>query len=159
MEVIPNFIEDKSIQDSIKNLLFGSSFDYYYLPNTVDGAEDYFFSHILYDAKIEQYSSHFQSILMPLLGRLKFNYLMRAKVNCYPKRNENNKGNFHLDAHEPHMVGLYSVNSNNGHTLFEDGTKIESGENQMVIFDGSMKHCSVVQSDTNIRVNVNINFK
>ena len=47
---------------------------------------------------------------------------MRAKVNCYPKRNENNKGNFHIDSTEPHMVGLYSVNSNNGHTLFEDGT-------------------------------------
>jgi len=29
----------------------------------------------------------------------------------------------------------------------------------MVIFDGSMKHCSVIQSDANIRVNVNINFR
>ena len=65
----------------------------------------------------------------------------------------------HVDDVIPHMVGLYSVNNNNGYTLFEDGTKVKSVENQMVIFDGSRKHCSVAQTDTNVRVNININFQ
>ena len=66
---------------------------------------------------------------------------------------------FHVDRYDSHMVGLYSVNTNNGYTLFEDGTKVESVENQMVIFDGKRKHCSVAQTDTKLRINININFR
>ena len=29
---------------------------------------------------------------------------------------------------------------------------------QMIIFDGSRKHCSVSQTDSNLRINININF-
>ena len=65
----------------------------------------------------------------------------------------------HRDFPKSHMVGLYSVNTNNGYTLFKDGTKVKSIENQMVIFDGKREHCSVAQTDTNVRVNVNINFQ
>ena len=64
----------------------------------------------------------------------------------------------HTDLPEKHQVALYSVNTNNGYTLFENGDKAPSVENQLVLFDGSLKHCSVAQTDENLRINININL-
>ena len=164
MQVIPNFIEDKQVQESIKNTLTKSrGIAYHYVDNvgTENDNSDFYFLHVLFhtDNNMPECSPMFVRILSPILGRLKFNYLMRAKVNLYTKKSEFIQTEMHVDSEIPHMVGLYSVNTNNGYTLFEDGTKIESIENQMVIFDGSKKHCSVSQTDTNVRSNININFQ
>ena len=164
MQIIPNFIEDKIIQEDIKNTLTGErSIPYYYNDYIVDGNDksDFHFVHFLYENNIHSHecSPMFDKILSPLIGRLKFNYLIRAKVNLYTRKSEFIQTGMHTDTKTPHMVGLYSVNTNNGYTLFKDGTKVESIENQMVIFDGLREHCSVAQTDTNIRVNININFE
>ena len=90
---------------------------------------------------------------------LKFNYLIRAKINLYTKKDKFIETALHVDSYDPHQVALYSLNTNNGYTLFEDGTKIPSVENQMILFDGSLRHASVAQTDSNVRVNININIK
>ena len=46
----------------------------------------------------------------------------------------------------------------NGYTLFENGDKFESKENTLLLFDGHLKHCSVAQIDSNLRINININY-
>ena len=56
------------------------------------------------------------------------------------------------------QVCIFYVNTNNGYTMFENGEKIPSVENQLAMFDGSEKHCSVVQTDTSARYIVNINI-
>lgn len=66
----------------------------------------------------------------------------------------------HRDFDEPHTVALYSLNNNNGFTYFEDTKeKIPSVENQLFLFDGLRRHCSVSQTDTKIRANININLR
>ena len=164
MQVIPNFIEDRQVQEDIKNILTGDrGIPYYYVNYTGYGDDnsDFYFVHFLYENYTHSHdcSSMFDRILSPIIGRLKFNYLMRAKVNLYTIKSEFIQTGMHTDSPTPHMVGLYSVNTNNGYTLFKDGTKIESIENQMVIFDGKREHCSVAQTDTDVRVNININFQ
>ena len=164
MQVIPNFIEDRQVQEDIRNILIGDrGIPYYYVNYTGYGDDnsDFYFVHFLYENYTHSHdcSSMFDRILSPIIGRLKFNYLMRAKVNLYTRKSEFIQTAMHTDAITPHMVGLYSVNTNNGYTLFKDGTKIESIENQMVIFDGKREHCSVAQTDTDVRVNININFQ
>ena len=165
MQVIPNFIEDRQVQQDIKNTLTkGRQIPYYYEDYVGDESDDsdfYFVHHLFHidDNNVPVCSQMFTRILTPILGRLNFNYLMRTKINLYTKKSKFIQTKMHIDNTQPHMVGLYSINTNNGYTLFEDGTKVESIENQMVIFDGSRKHCSVAQTDTNIRVNININFQ
>ena len=164
MQVIPNFIEDRQVQEDIKNILTGDrGIPYYYVNYTGYGDDnsDFYFVHFLYENYTHSHdcSSMFDRILSPIIGRLKFNYLIRAKVNLYTRKSQFIQTAMHTDAITPHMVGLYSVNTNNGYTLFKDGTKIESIENQMVIFDGKREHCSVAQTDTDVRVNININFE
>jgi len=159
MKIINNFIQDKEIFEGIKNLLMSYTFPYYYYNHVAheNDRSDYFFAHILFD-KDQQHSKYFNKITMPILGRLDFNYLIRAKVNCYTKKHEQIITEMHTDTPQKHMVALFSINNNNGYTLFENGDKILSVENQLVIFDGHLKHCSVAQTDKNIRVNINIDL-
>ena len=58
-----------------------------------------------------------------------------------------------------HITLVYSVNTNNGYTEFQDGTIIPSIANQLLIFDGNMEHRSVSQTDIKNRMNLNINLK
>ena len=105
-----------------------------------------------------QQSSLFQQLTHPILGNLKFNYLYRARARLITRQPSQIPHTFHVDSEEKHMVALFSVNTNNGHTLFENGEKAYSKENTMLIFDGSLKHATVPQTDTSIRVNINFNF-
>ena len=42
--------------------------------------------------------------------------------------------------------------------MFKDGTKVESVENRIVIFDGSELHCGVSCTDEKARFVLNINY-
>ena len=65
----------------------------------------------------------------------------------------------HRDYAYPHQVALFSLNTCNGYTYFEDTKeKVPSIANQLVIFDGNRNHCSVAQTDENLRINININI-
>ena len=159
MEIIKNFIQDKELFNNIKTTLMGCEFPYYYF-DCISGdhdTTDYFFGHTLYAYHGEK-SDFFDRICIPLLDRIQFTYLIRAKINCYTKKPKPIKTGMHVDFAEKHRVALFSVNTNNGYTLFENGEKIKSVENQLAIFDGALKHCSVAQTDTNVRVNINLNI-
>ena len=82
----------------------------------------------------------------------------RIKANLYTNQGKQIKHNFHIDTEQKHIVALYSVNENNGYTELETGEKIKSKRNRLTIFDGSIKHKSVTQDNTNFRINYNFNF-
>jgi len=159
MKVINNFLKNKEVFKDIQNTLLGSNFPYYYHDNTArpEDKSDYFFSHTLYQDN-KQISSYFNRILIPIIGHLECTYLHRAKINCYTKKATHIKTSMHVDLPKKHTVALFSVNTNNGYTLFENGEKVVSVENQLITFDGSLKHCSVAQTDENLRVNINIDL-
>jgi hypothetical protein len=157
IKLIPNFLKEDTYFE-LRDKLFHWKFPWFFRDKTGD-MEDYsnfFFQHTFYE--YDNQSSDLFKIVMPILGNLNFKNLIRIKANCYSQRDKEIKTNFHTDSTIPHSVALYSLNTNNGYTLFEDGQKIPSEANQLAIFDGSMKHASVSQTDTNIRVNININL-
>ena len=159
IKLIDNFLE-KNVFNNIKEILTNDKFCWYY-QSTVGNKNDYtdfFFCHFLFEND-QQVSPSFSNILMPILGKLNFNYLIRAKINLYTKKDKIMKTAFHKDFNEKHTVALYSVNTNNGYTLFKNNQKIYSKENQLIIFNGSLEHCSVAQTDEKIRINININIK
>ena len=89
-------------------------------------------------------------------AELKILKIHRLMWNFY-KRGEH--GNFHQDETGSNFYTiLYSLNTNDGYTEFEDGSIMKSVANQMCIFDGSIKHRSVTQTDTKVRLNINLNF-
>jgi hypothetical protein len=158
IKLIPNFLKEDTFLE-LKNILMDNQFPWFYsdVSGGLDDYSNFVFQHSFYKNEY-QCSNWFNKIIMPILGNLNFKYLMRVRANCFSKRDKEIFTKFHIDSEKPHTVALYSVNSNNGYTLFENGQKILSKENQMAIFEGNLKHSSVSQTDTNIRVNINFNL-
>lgn len=158
MEVIENFLPDDLFY-KIQNIMLSGNFAWHYSPTVGHDTDndDFYFVHAFYINE-QQQSSLFEPIIHPLLGRLNFNFLLRARANLYCRKKEHVQNAFHNDSTEQHMVGLFTINNNNGYTIFEDGTKHHSKANTMLLFPGYMKHASVSQTDEKIRVNINLNL-
>lgn len=159
MQIIKDFLPQNQFLQ-IKDILTGvHDFPWYYTDYVAkEGLDDgYYFVHWFYKDNLQE-SKYFANVLMPVLGHMNFSYLIRAKTNLYTRHQFQNPHGFHRDHPEKHSVALYSVNSNNGYTLFKDGTKVESVENTLLIFNGDLEHASVPQTDEKIRVNININL-
>ena len=158
IQIIPNFLKEETFNE-LSNILLSNSFPWFY--SSISGGpgdySNFFFTHCFYINDMQE-SEWFNKITMPILGKLDFKHLIRVKANCYSQRDKEIITDFHTDSINPHTVALYSLNTNNGYTLFENGEKVPSVANQMVIFNGNLKHASVSQTDTDIRVNVNFNL-
>ena len=156
--VIENFLEQKTLQNIKKEI----EEIHWFFSNVTGNKNDesnFHFSHTLFQDNKVASDKYFNTILMPVLGKLDFKYLHRAKLNLYTKQNKQIKTAFHVDDDIEHVVALLSFNTNNGYTEFENGKKIKSTENTLITFSGNLKHRSVNQTDTNKRINININFK
>lgn len=124
----------------------------------------YFLHNLLID---DTKSDAYNKIVPVIESRLDLDHyktLHRAKVNLYPRTTKIEPHGFHVDLVDDtretldHVNCVYYVNGNNGYTEFEDGSRIASVENRMVIFDGKMSHRSTSCTDQPCRVSININM-
>ena len=123
------------------------------------------FTHNIYDG--HSILSKSFNMIEPILNHEKVISLYRIKANLNP-RTENLQiydDGFHTDhgscndLHTPKMTtAIYYVNTNNGYTLFEDGTKVESVANRLVKFPCSIKHTGTNCTDEKRRVVINFNW-
>ena len=65
---------------------------------------------------------------------------------------------FHTDVQYKCKTGILYLNSNDGYTSFEDGTKVESVENRFVTFDSNIKHSGTTCTNQKVRLVLNINY-
>ena len=89
--------------------------------------------------------------------------LYRCKLNYGMRTVEPTIGGWHQDYMKikewPNLkIALFYLNTNNGYTILEDGTKIESIENRLAIFDNTVIHTDCSQTDTEGRLVLNIAF-
>jgi len=153
-----NFLDQKTFNTIKKEMELMPWYYSSYTAGTSD-ISNFFFFHLLYSNGKVQSDQYFHSLLLPILGKIGFKYLHRAKLNLYTKQEKQIKTQYHQDETVPHTVYLFSLNTNNGYTEFKNGEKIKSKENTMAIFSGDLEHRSVNQSDEDTRINLNINFK
>ena len=67
-------------------------------------------------------------------------------------------GGLHIDYPYLHKIAVLYINSCDGYTKFEDGTKIDSIANRMLIFDGDTMHTSSTTTNEIARCNINFNY-
>ena len=84
--------------------------------------------------------------------------LMRIKANLNVATTEHITRELHTDFNVKCTTAIAYMNNNNGYTLFEDGTKVESKENRVVIFDSQIRHAGIPCTDKKRRVVINFNF-
>ena len=164
-KVIDNFLQ-KELYDIVVEEMLGEHVQWYshaYVASKKEdhGDDSFYFTHkFFYDKEVT--SDLFDTMIVPICFMLmgKDVPLIRAKANLFTKRDKQIKYGLHRDFDlDKHTTLVYSVNTNNGYTEFEDGTKIPSIGNQLLIFDGNMLHRSVGQTDEKFRVNFNINIE
>tara|TARA_R110000822_G_scaffold101654_2_gene227953 strand:+ start:1273 stop:1812 length:540 start_codon:yes stop_codon:yes gene_type:complete len=115
----------------------------------------------------EPVKSYCFEILMPFLNKmekeLNVTKFLRAKINLNYNSGEQIIGGWHFDwddntqKNKKLHVALFYLNTNNGYTLLDNGTKIPSVANKLVVF-GNDRHTDVTHTDTEERLVLNIGF-
>ena len=159
-EVIDNYLPQEQFE-VIKNMMMGKEFPWYYAPNVAGPNEDkyinsmYFTHQFCNDALV---SSHLFDVLKPLIDKIGVKALVRVKGNLYTNVGSLLENDRHVDYDFPHKGAIFYINTNNGPTTLEDGTKIDSVENRILFFDPTKEHYSTHCTDQKVRVNININY-
>jgi hypothetical protein len=164
-KVINNFLPKEEFEN-LKNLIvYGSNFPLY-ISDKVTFAEEseydwrWYANHMIYTNNVP-YSDHFKSIydiFIPKFSQIVgVKSLLRIKVNLYPHTNIVRENEKHADYEFPHHAALFSLNTCDGFTRMNDGTKIDSIENRIVFFDGSLLHNSTTTTNK-ARYNINFNW-
>jgi len=121
-----------------------------------------YFTHAIYNYNVPVTTHRnlmefiFKSFLPELID---FNSLMRVKANLFTWTEKLQEFALHTDCGDLKCKGaIFYLNTCDGYTHFEDGTKVESVENRMLFFDASIPHGSTNTTDAKCRMNINFNY-
>jgi hypothetical protein len=156
MKIIDNFLSEEEFL-KIQNHLMGPYFEWHYNP-FVDYTNQLF---DIFDLDNYQFIHKFiesDTILIPLLEKLSIKEVVRIKSNLSPRTEKIIERKFHIDV-EDVQTSIFYINTNNGWTEFEDGTKIESIANRLVTFDSNIRHRGTTCTNSKVRVVINLNYK
>jgi len=109
-------------------------------------------------------SESFQ-IVLPIVKLIQPLSILQIKANLLTRTPEIVENTFHVDIGKPKSkriaqwtTSIFYVNTNNGYTKFEDGTKVESVANRLVSFPANMKHTGTSCTDKKTRIVINFNY-
>ena len=166
MKIQDEFLGEKEFK-IIQNIMLGGSFTWGY-SSVIDYSDDkdrYQFCHHFYNKGIP--ISNYVDMLNPLLEKINAFQIQRIKSNLLTRTTDITPNSYHVDIGDLEeqeeklrqwTTAIYYVNTNNGYTEFEDGTKVESVANRFVAFPANMMHRGTSCTDEKIRVLINFNF-
>jgi len=161
-KVVDNFLDKESFNKIQESILYSDTFPWYLSrhitsPHLLEANDGYCFNHVFYWDCLP--NSDYFKLLLPLLELIDYFALKRIKANFYPKTDNIEYHNYHVDSHISHKGLLFYLNTNDGFTILEDGTKIESIENRALFFDPSVLHKSTSCTDDSVgRFNLIFNY-
>lgn len=158
-EVIDNYLPQEEFE-KIKSVMISKDFPWFYSSTVTyheeEDKEAMYFTHNFYIDYVVK-SSHI-NILSGLINKIGAKALIRIKGNMYTNLGRSVENLPHKDYEFEHKGAIYYLNTNNGPTVLEDGTKIDAVENRILFFDPSKEHYSIHCTDQKVRVNININY-
>ena len=119
---------------------------------------EFYYTHIVYSNHQIQTTNETMNLINPLLELINPKALLRIKINAYPNVNKFVCHQKHIDFTFDHNGALFSLNTCNGYTELEEGVKVNSVENRLLLFDSGKSHNSTNCTDQKIRYNININY-
>lgn len=157
MKVVDNFLSDNDFENLREGVLNNPNFSWnlsYGVADDLDG--DTYFVHEFY--KNHAPTSPHINLLSPVLEQIQPTGLIRIKGNLYMKSSEVTEHNMHTDYPYKHSGFIIYLNTCNGYTKLEDGTKVASIANRAMYFNSDEPHCSSTCTDDMFRANININY-
>ena len=165
-EVIDNFLDEKYFEHLAnlftdnKEKMGNSLVPWYFQQGIAYSGETeglfFYMTHKIYDKNVP--NSDWYKDFLPLLDKLEIKSLIRIKVNLYPNTHILHEHPMHVDFPFSHSSALLSLNTCDGYTKLNDGTKIDSIANRLLLFDAGEGHCSTTTTNVPARFNININY-
>ena len=149
--------------DELNSLVTDPNFAWHLNKNTSHNDGNFMFTHVLYNDEAGVNSNYYESFL-PLIIKAGIaigqSTLLRAKLNLYTNQGKSITHATHIDYDE--TIGEYTSAVFN-FTTCDGGTYIEekffvSEANSMCSFPGPTMHSGVTQTDTPVRVLLNLNY-
>lgn len=124
-----------------------------------DELDDWQFTHTIFNQLGYEQSPLF-NFIQPIISdpRLNVRAIQRIKANLNPRHHKIIKHGFHTDVDYECNTAIFYLNTNNGYTEFEDGNKVPSVANRMIIFPSTVRHTGTTCTDTKRRVLINFNY-
>jgi len=164
MKIYDNFLPDQIFQMLFNNMK-RPEFKWH-MSTILDETEDNYLTNVQLVHSF--YERHFLShetlqLLFPIFQRLNPVALIKIKANLNMPSEKIVEHGLHNDIEDgTHMdyinTAVFYLNTNNGYTMFEDGTKVNSVQNRIVIFDNEIKHTGTTCTDAPYRMVINFNY-
>lgn len=161
VKIIDNFL-DKEVFEKIQHVCIHSAqFPWYYNESVVYSEKvlgRYQFTHIFYDDMSPK--SNYYDMLIPIIDKLNVLSLIRIKANLIVRDQEIIEHGYHTDVNscKINKTAVLYLNTNNGYTLFRDGSAVSSVQNRIAIFNSDVEHTGTTCTDQNCRVVINFNY-
>jgi len=168
-KIVDDFL-NKTDFEKLQDVLLGSHIPWFqneYIVNhaLLNNAEksdlpsyyDYQFTHSFY----RNYSmcSEFFQVLDPILIKLNPSAILKIKANLIPRADKIVEHQLHTDIlNFKGKTAVFYLNSNDGYTLFQNGERVHSVANRMVIFDSNIMHTGTTCTNAKNRCVINFNF-
>ena len=162
--IIDNFLSEEEFL-KLSSIIMSENFPWYYFPykvnnKSLNSLQDFQFCHVVYHDNMVK--SNFIEHFNPLLIKMKVGHLVRLKVNLTPRSDEIFQYDPHIDVSHFNFqfgkIGIFYINTNDGFTILENGDKIESIENRLLLLDPKIMHSGTSCTDQKIRCVINVNF-
>ena len=100
-------------------------------------------------------------LLQDIFPKLNIGVLIKAKANCNFVTEKIIEHGMHVDVSELANIcttAILYLNTNDGYTIFEDGTKVESVANRLVKFPTGLMHTGTSCTNSPNRLVINFNY-
>jgi hypothetical protein len=157
-QIVDNYLPKEQFE-VVRNIVSQEEFYWQFIRSVASNTanvDDFYFTHVLYDN--EPLSQYYNDIYNIFKDRLDIKALKRIKANLYTRTETLINHAIHRDYDYSHKGAIYYINSNDGFTVLEDGTKVESKENRILLFDPCSIHNSTTCTDKQARLNINFNY-
>ena len=155
--VIDDFLPEHQFK-MLRDIMMSYYFPWcYWWGRDEDEPKDFFF-HTFYRDE-EDHPSEYFSMLKPTLQKLVGDRkLMRVKSVLTTQTVDHHNSGYHYD-YDDMTTAIYYINTCNGWTEFEEGGKVKSVANRVIVFDSNLIHGGVSCTDEKTRILINFNYE
>lgn len=164
INIVDNYLPEKQFFE-LFNYMKDFSFDWHLSNIVKDDTKNPIgnqqFCHLFY--RMHQHNPRTFPMMLPVLEKINPVGLIRIKANLSLSTKEVEEGGIHIDVQDedtPDCVrtSILYMNTNDGYTIFEDGTKVESVMNRFVTFPHTLKHAGTTCTNAPFRMVINFNY-
>ena len=157
VKIINNFLP-LDLFKGIQTTLQSSDIAWFFKPHQTAEKKDHgFFCHtFFYNNKM--LSIYHESIILPILDKLKAKATFEARANMIINMNKPNVSDYHVDKDFECKTAILYINNTNAGTEIKGKTIVHDMENKLLLMDSNTPHRSVWQTNKDRRIIININY-